>query len=170
MRCNPKMNVQIHQKPTTLLLQIVSLNPDAKYNSYLFRCIKCGQQLSRVIGNVSGIVAGGESTNAVFVIEQCKRCHENYSFKREVRRQDGRTMVTLSATPAKISTFHCYLCYTPLLQYREGVILKLPEKQIVTLPTKINCFGQYNYAPCPAFYNFYDLVTEDSAIISTAVQ
>ncbi len=139
------MKIVIHNVITELLIQTVFVtNSD---NSYLFRCYHCGTAITRIKGEVVGITAGYIPNNLVPIINQCSQCRENYIFLSVSQPKDNLIMLTLSPEPNRqLSTFHCVVCRTPLLQYGNGIVCTLPLKQ-VRMPLFFNCLKDDCHRP-----------------------
>lgn len=153
------MQITIRQQPRTLSVQIVSVIPNLlePLNTYLFRCVKCGTSISQVVGTISSVLPGGIVTGVV-VINKCPKCSEFYTFNEVKPNKRIGTGITLSSRNNTTNIFHCFVCRTPLIHYREGSYLKrLPEFKDILLPLSIRCSG----IDCHMIYKIDDIVTEE---------
>ena len=148
------MQITIQDEPKEILLQTISLrNLSNNRNTYLFRCFRCGNAIVQLVGEVSKIFPGLEPTNDVVVINQCSKCREKYTFQSHHYKQEY-TRVTLSTSGNFISTFHCYICRNPLLQYDNHLLLVLPTFHAVLLPYSLACIN----SKCPARFIIEDVL------------
>ena len=133
------MIVVIDNIPTDISLQTVSLAPDNK--SLLFRCYHCGTTINRVAGRVVDIAAGIIPSPDITSIIQCHGCKENYTFQSTIEYEpEDLTEITLAPEPFRnVSTFHCIICRTPLLQYNKDTVFLLPTLLILKLPAVVEC-------------------------------
>lgn len=150
------MQITIQNEPREVLLQTISLrNNNNSHNTYLFRCFRCGNAIVQLVGEVSKIFPGLEPTNQVVVINQCSHCRERYTFQTHLYKQTY-TRVVLSTKGKFISTFHCYICRNPLLQYDNHILLVLPSFHQVTLPFSLVCIN----SKCPARFTIEEIIGE----------
>lgn len=135
------MRIIIHSVTTDLLVQTVSIteNKQDPDNSYLFRCIRCGNAISRIKGSIVDIVPELLPTFDVPVIHECPQCHENYIFH-TVNTNRKKTNLILSTDPIRSSTvFRCFVCRTPLLEYTDRILATFFDKQLLPIPTAVTC-------------------------------
>ena len=136
------MKVSILDKPSEILLQTVTITDNKKSpdNLVLFHCYHCGTGIQRIKGEVVRINAGITSPQTVMTIQQCHRCKENYTFQVVHAKLPNVIKVTLTPqTEREVSTFHCVICRTPVIQYNLDLIVKLPQMTPIHPPSLFAC-------------------------------
>lgn len=133
------MVIIVDNIPTDISLQTVSLAKG--HQSILFRCYHCGTTINRVAGRVVDISAGIVPSSDIVAIIQCHGCKDNYTFQTVFPKEEKKsTSIMLSPEPfRRMSTFHCMICRTPLLQHNKDTVFLLPTLEVLKLPATIVC-------------------------------
>lgn len=150
------MLITVQQEEKEILVHTVSLHKNMKSptNLYLFRCPYCSTGIVQIQGIVNKIMPGLEPTEEVVVIHQCKSCKRLYTFQTLEYLNKTETKVTLVNTPNNLSVFHCYICRNPVLQFKGDKIIKLPNFELIPLPSSVNCSNP----TCDAKYYVVDVI------------
>lgn len=150
------MQVTIHNQPREILVQTISLtqNKNNPSNIYLFFCFRCCYQISQVQGSVARVFPGLEPSEDIPVLHKCPRCSERYVFQTKKFLQHQRAKITLSHVKDVYSTFHCFICSNPLLQYNNSLVTLLPSHARARLPLSLDCINP----ECPQRYTILDVL------------
>ncbi len=152
------MQISVKNTPDDIFINTVCLshNSASPLNTELFRCYRCGTGLNQVQGYISSISAGYNPSDDVAIITRCHECHENYTFQTREAKSLRITSLILSSRKI-ISTFHCVICKSPLLQYNAQMIRLLPDFKEIDLPDAFPCFNPV----CKAQYLLREIVEPD---------
>ncbi|HEX8965669.1 MAG TPA: hypothetical protein VF820_04535 [Patescibacteria group bacterium] len=151
------MRISVLHEKRDILIQTVSVTPntDEPDNLYLFRCPYCSSSTgAQVQGKITKISEGLTPTEDVVTIHQCKGCKRLYTFQTVKYLPKKYTQVTLISIPGVIGIFSCWLCRNPLLQFKDGRIIRLPNFELLTVPFTMDCVNP----TCPAKYKIVDYV------------
>ncbi len=127
-----------------LPVHTISLGKNEKNpkNTYLFHCPYCRQAIAQVQGRVDKIFPGLEPSADVPVVFKCGQCHRTYTFQTHNYKYKDITRVTLANQDNIINTLHCFVCTTPLVQFKDDKIWTLPEFKLNTIPFTLKCYKQ----------------------------
>ncbi|MBU6501162.1 MAG: hypothetical protein KGJ89_05340 [Patescibacteria group bacterium] len=150
------MKITVKNQEKEILVQTVSLqkNKFDPTNLYLFRCPYCGTAITQIQGLVNKIVAGVEPTENVIVVHQCATCKRLYTFQTLEYPDIRETKVMLVNSLGAMSTFRCYICRTPLVEFRGDKVIRISDMSMVHIPSHIPCPND----GCPGIYYFQDVL------------
>ena len=136
-------------------IQTISLrkNYDNPTLTYGFYCIFCGDALCKIQGEVVKITPGLAPTTQAVVITKCLNCKKEFNFQ-TITDKPRITRITLTNYSDNVSTFHCYICRTPLVQHKDSYAVSLPTFAAMRLPYPLKCIRP----TCPANMQIVDIV------------
>lgn len=136
-------------------IQTISLrkNYDNPTLTYGFYCVFCGEVLCKVQGEVVSISPGLTPTAQAVVITKCLNCKKEFNFQ-TIDNRASVPRVTLTNYEDGVSSLHCYICRTPLLQYQNQNVVSLPLFTVMRLPFPLKCLRP----TCPANMRIVDIV------------
>lgn len=138
-----------------ILIHTVSLrkNYDKPTLTYGFYCVFCGDSLCKIQGEVVKITPGLAPTSQAVVITKCLKCKREFNFQ-TITTRPSVTRITLTNQIDSVGTFHCFICRTPLVQYKDAKAVALPEFTALRLPYPLKCIRP----TCPANMQIVDIL------------
>lgn len=138
-----------------ILIQTVSLRKNYEKPSltYGFYCMFCGESLCKIQGEVVKITPGLEPTEQPVVITKCMKCKKEFNFQ-NVSANSNSAKIRLTNYTKDVTTLHCFICRTPLLQYQKEHVVSLPEFSARNIPFSLRCIRP----TCPANFSIVDIV------------
>ena len=149
------MQIKVYGIIRQLPVQTISLSKlTDKDQTFLFHCVYCGQAVCQIQGKVDKVFPGLEPTNDVVVVYKCMQCKRTYNFQTHDYKYKDVTRVVLTNQDNIVNTFHCYICRTPLVQFKEDKVWELPEFKLKLVPFNFTCYKN----DCGKKYSFVDIV------------
>lgn len=150
------MKVVIRDVEQDIPVQTVSLgkniiNPST---THLFHCIYCTKGILQVQGRVDKIFPGLEPTLDVVAMIKCMDCHRLYTFQSHKYKDAKLTRVVLAQVEGIANLFNCYVCRTPLAEFRNKTLQPYPLLSPVELPHMLTC----SKSSCLRRYSVVDIL------------